>query len=182
VIPIDLGAKANRSSEYLDLNPSGQTPTLVDSEGAQGKPLILRQSGAIVLYACRKANRHIPPHPVDYAAALQWFMQASSDIAGTSAALNQMENVTAEKIPAHIKLFRDRFIRYFNDIERHLQSNTYLAREVSFADFMLYPNYALRTDLLDANTFPALTAWGKRMSSRPSVQAGMKLYTDARGQ
>ena len=84
-------------------------------------------------------------------------------------------------MPGHIQLFRDRFLRYFNDIETHLQNREYLANEVSFADFMLYPNYALRMDLLDANNFPALAAWGERMSRRPGVQAGMKLSTESKG-
>ena len=179
VMPIDLGAKANRSDAYLAINPSGQTPTLVDHEGLHGKPVVLRQSGAIVLYALTKAKRHIPADPEDHAVALQWFMQAASDIAGTSASMNQMENVTPEKVPAHIKLFRDRFTRYFGDVERQLNGRDYLAGPLSFADFMLYPNYALRKDLLDAQTFPALAAWGERMSSRPGVQAGMALYTGA---
>ena len=181
VHPIDLGAKANRSPDYLSINPSGQTPTLVDSDSDGGKRLVLRQSGAIVLYACRKANRFIPQDPVDYAVALQWFMQAASDIAGTSAALNQVENVSPEKVPAHIKRFKDRFIRYFNDVEKQLSDRAYLAGEVSFADFMLYPNYALKKDLLAPEAFPAVTAWGQRMSLRPGVQAGMTPFTEAKG-
>jgi GST-like protein len=179
VIPVDLGSKANRADDYLRLNPAGQIPTLVDPDGPGGKPVVLGQSGAIVLYACRKAGRYIPEDPVAYAQAMQWFLQASSDIAGTSAALNQVENVSPEKVPGHIALFQQRLVRYFGVVDKHLQSHDYLAGEPSFADFMLYPNYALKQSVVADAGLTALVAWGERMAQRPGVREGMRLFTEA---
>lgn len=178
VIPVDVSAGGQKTPEYLRVNPASQIPALVDPAGPHGKPLLLAQTGAIVLYACQKAGRFIPQDPVQYFQAMQWAFQAASDIAGTSAALNQVENVSPEKVPGHIDLFKKRFARYFGIAEQQLKQRDYLAGELSFADFMLYPNYALKRGLLPASEFPALAAWGERMAARPGVQAGMKLYTD----
>src|SRR6266536_5307054 len=77
VIPVDLSRKANRTPEYLAINPAGQIPTIVDHD-APGRPRVLAQSGAIVLYACNKAGRHIPTDEATYYKAMQWCMQAAT--------------------------------------------------------------------------------------------------------
>ena len=179
VIPVDVSKGEQKTPDYLSVNPAGQIPALVDPQGPNGQRLVLAQSGAIVMYACHKAQRFIPQDPQRYATASQWAFQAASDIAGTSAAMNQLENVSPEKVQSHIDLFRKRFARYFGIVEAQLKTRDYLADELSFADLMLYPNYALKRDLLTAADYPALNAWGARMAARPGVQQGMRLLTDA---
>jgi hypothetical protein len=45
---------------------------------------------------------------------------------------------------------------------------------VSFAVLMLYPNYATRKAMLDAEGgMEQLRRWGERMAARPGVQKGM---------
>jgi len=178
VIPIDVGNAAQKTPDYLRINPAGQIPAMIDPDGPGGRPLVLAQSGAIVLYACNKAGRYIPSDASSQALAMQWAWQAGTDIGGTSAALNQVEAVVPEKVQSHIDLFRKRFSRYFGIVEQHLATRDYLAGEISYADFILYPNYALRRNLLDPATYPALATWAQRMAARPGVASGMRLYTD----
>src|SRR5689334_17082786 len=54
---VDLAKGEQRSAEFMKLNPAGLVPVLVDSEGPDAKPLIVSQSGAIVLYAAEKSGR-----------------------------------------------------------------------------------------------------------------------------
>lgn len=179
VIPIHVGAGAQKSPDYLKINPASQIPAMVDPDGPGGKPLVLAQSGAIVLYACQKAGRFVPDNAADQAIAMQWAWQAGTDIGGTSASMNQVEVVSPLKVQEHIDLFRKRFARYFRIVEEHLAKRDYLANTISYADFILYPNYALRRNLLDAASFPALSAWAERISQRPGVVEGMRLHSDA---
>ena len=173
VIPVDLGAKAQKTDAYLRLNPAGQIPTMVDPDGPGGQPLVLAQSGAIVLYACVKSGRHMPADPAVHARAMQWFMQAATDVGGASAGLHQVENVAPEKVESTVQLFRNRLLNYFGLADRQLQSSEYLAGPLTFADLMLYPNYALRRDLVDGQGLAALEAWGRRMAEREGVRQGM---------
>ena len=46
--PVNLAEGANQSDEYLALNPMGLIPTIVDSDGPDGKELALAQSMAIL--------------------------------------------------------------------------------------------------------------------------------------
>jgi GST-like protein len=171
---VDLTKGEQKRPEFLKLNPLGVIPVMVDRDGPGGKPLTLAQSGAIVVYACEKAGKFIPTEGSLRAAAGQWFMAAASDIAGTSSTVFHSEITAPEKIAANVEFFRNRLLNYFRDVDRHLTGRQYLADEISFADFMLYPNYALRKPLLEAaGGMPGLKRWGEAMAARPGVQKGM---------
>lgn len=179
VIPVDVGRKQHKTPEYLALNPAGQIPTIVD-HGAPGGPMVLAQSAAIVLYACEKAGRHIPADRPTYFTAMQWAMQAATDIGGASAGLQQVAVVAPEKVRSTVALFEQRFMRYFGYVDQQLQGRDFLAGEFSFADIMVYPNYVLRRALIEQlGELPHLRAWADRMALRSGVQAGMQLLREA---
>lgn len=171
---VDLTKGEQKKPEFLKLNPLGHIPVMVDSSGPGGKPLTLCQSGAILIYACEKTARFIPTDGVRRAMAAQWFLATASDIAGTSATVFLSEVQAPEKVPANIEFFKNRLVNYFRNIDRHLAGRQYLADEFSFADLMLYPNYALRKPLLEAaGGMDNLKRWGASMAARPGVQKGM---------
>jgi GST-like protein len=171
---VDLAKGEQKRPEFLKLNPLGAIPVMVDSQGPGGKPLTLAQSGAILIYACEKAAKFIPTDGVRRAMASQWFLAAASDIAGTSGTVFLSEAAAPEKVPANIEFFKNRLVNYFRNVDRHLAGRQYLADEISFADLMLYPNYALRKPLLEqAGGMDNLKRWGETMSGRPGVQKGM---------
>lgn len=171
---VDLTKGEQKKPEFLKLNPLGAIPVVVDHDGPNGKPLTLCQSGAIIVYACEKAGKFIPTHRARRAMAGQWFVAAASDIAGTSSSVFFSETLVPEKSPANTDFFRTRLVNYFRNIDQHLADHKFLADEMSFADLMLYPNYALRKPMLEAaGAMPNLKRWGDAMAARPGVQKGM---------
>jgi len=171
---VDLTKGEQKTPEFLKLNPAGVIPVIVDRDGPGGKPLTLAQSGAIVVYCCEKAAKFIPTDALRRAMAAQWFAQAASDVGPTGGAIFQLEFAVPEKSPAISEFFKNRLITYFRHVDRHLAGRNYLADEISFADFMLYPNYALRKTMLEAaGGMDNLRRWGERMAARPGVQKGM---------
>jgi GST-like protein len=174
---IDLTKGEQRSAEFLKLNPAGQIPVLVDQDGPGGKPLTLAQSGAIILYCAEKTGKLLPKDPAARASALQWFMMGGTDVAAASGAIFQLEMVASEKNEAITNHFRKRLLAFFALCDRQLAGRGYLAGELSVADLMLYPNYALRKPLIDeAGGYADLHRWGATMSARPAVQKGMKPF------
>ncbi len=173
---VDLANGEQRTPEFLKLNPAGMVPVIVDSEGPGGKPLAVAQSGAIVLYAAEKSGRFMPRDAAQRAIALQWFMQAASDISGTSNTVFMLENRAPEKSAANIAHFKQRLLDFFGVCDRTLASSEYLADEISVADLLLYPNFAARKALLDqAGGYAHLQRWGAAMAARPGVARGMKI-------
>jgi GST-like protein len=171
---VDLAKGEQKSAEYLRINPAGQIPAMVDSDGPGGKPITLAQSGAILLYAAEKSGKLLPKDPARRALAQQWMMQACSDCAGTSGAIFQLETVAKEKIASNIELFRSRLANFFRNADRQLAGREFLADEFSVADIALYPVYAQRKAIADAaGGLAHLARWGERMAARPGVQKGM---------
>src|SRR6266568_1315550 len=50
VHPVDVFGEAQFKPEFLRLDPNAKVPVIVDHEGPGGKPYIVFESGAILLY------------------------------------------------------------------------------------------------------------------------------------
>ncbi len=173
---VDLAKGEQRSPEFLKLNPAGLIPVIVDHEGPGGKPFTLSQSGAILLYAAEKSGRLLPKDAARRIVALQWLMQAASDVAGASNTVFHVDTKAPEKSAANVDYFKKRLVDFFAVCDRRLADRDFLADELSVADLMLYPNFALRKPLLDeAGGLPNLQRWGAAMAARPAVARGMKV-------
>ena len=172
---IDLTKREHRTAEFVKLNPAAQIPVIVDQDGPGGRPLTLAQSGAIILYCTEKAGKFLPKDSAKRAVALQWFMQAATDVAPTSGAIFQLEMVAPEKSEAITNHFRKRFLNFLSVCDRRLADQEYLAGELTIADFQLYPNYSARKALIDgAGGLANLHRWAAAMAARPGVAKGMK--------
>ena len=174
---VDLAKGEQRSVDFLKLNPAGLIPVIVDQDGPGGKPITISQSGAIILYIADKTGKLLPKDAARRAIALQWFMQGATDVAATSGAIFRLENSVPEKTPSSIEYFKQRLLGFFSVCDARLAGRDYLADELSVADLMLYPNFALRKQLIDqAGGFANLQRWGATMAARPAVQKGMKVF------
>ncbi len=174
---IDLAKGEARTPEFLKLNPAAQIPVIVDHDGPGGKPLTLAQSGAIILYCAEKSGKFLPKEPATRALALQWLMQAATDVAPVSSAIFHLEMVAPEKNEAITKHFHKRLLNFFAVCDAHLAGKEYLAGDLSVADFQLYPNYVARKALIDgAGGLSNLHRWAAAMAARPGVAKGMKPF------
>ena len=171
---VDLAKGEQRTAEFLKLNPAGLIPVIVDSDGPGGKPFTLAQSGAILLYCAEKSGKFLPKDAARRAIAMQWVMQAASDIAGTSGAIFRLEVSAPEKSAANVEYFKKRLLGFFSVCDRALEGREFLVDELSVADLMLYPNFATRKQLVDqAGGFQNLQRWGAAMAGRQGVARGM---------
>ena len=171
---LDLARGDQRTPDFLAINPAGLMPAIVDSEGPGGKPMVLTQSGAIVLYAAEKSGSFLPKDPAARHHAMQWLFQAAADISGTSGTIFRLEVTAPEKNPVIADYFKQRLLTFFTDCDRQLADREYLVGELSVADLMLYPNYAARKPLIDAAPgFANLHRWAATLAARPGVARGM---------
>jgi GST-like protein len=174
---LNLQAGDQRKPEYLKINPAAAIPAIVDQDGPGGKPLTLSQSGAILLYVAEKAGgKLLPKDPARRALAMQWFMQACSDCAGTSGAIFQLSANAPEKVAANVEFFEQRLMSFLRAADERLAGREYLADEFSVADHALYPIVATRKPLIEKHGgLPNLAAWAAGMAARPGVAKGMQV-------
>ena len=65
VIPVDINKGDQFERAYLKLNPNNKIPTIVDSDGPDGVPYTVYESGAILMYLAEKTGLLIPASPAD---------------------------------------------------------------------------------------------------------------------
>jgi len=174
---IELGAGAKKPADFLKLNPQGTIPVIVDPEGPGSKPLVLKQSAAILLYLAEKTGRFLPAEPASRATALQWLMYAVTDAGPASGAIFLSSAVFPEKVASVTSFLESRFVGLCRVADARLAEAPYLAGgEYSVADVAFYPIIAGRQALIDkADGLANLKRWAAALALRPAVERALKV-------
>jgi glutathione S-transferase len=164
-VPVNLMSGDNRSPEFLNLNPAGKIPVLVDGD------TVLTESVAIVLYLAEKySDRGLVPTDRRQRAELdRWLLFTVTEL---EQPLWRMAKHTTlypehERLPADVKLASREFQSMAGILERHMAGRQFVVGQaVTVADFVLaYTlDWANEVHLLD--DCPALRAYMERMYAR----------------
>lgn len=175
--PIDLMKGEHKSAQFLALNPNGQIPVIIDSEGPGGEKITLTQSSAIMVYCAEKVGKFMPKDAARRAAMWEAYMSASTDITPLFGAVNSVirsqepHAPTAERFKAQLK-------GYFQVWDARLAKRKYAAGdEVTIADFSLYAGYWRTKGAIGelVEGMPNLARWAAEIAARPAVQRATKL-------
>jgi len=60
---IDIGKGDQFRPDFVAINPNSKIPAIVDSDGPDGKPINVFESGAILIYLAEKTGRLMPTAP-----------------------------------------------------------------------------------------------------------------------
>lgn len=159
--------------EFLKINRFGMVPVIEDSDGPEGRPILLSQSAAIMLYLAKKAGKFIPSSEELQLKMMEWLMVAASDVGPANALILYMNQDVSDLSDTGRSFLANRFIGLLRVVEAHLaeSENEYLAGELSVADFALLPPVLIRHKLLEeAGGLPHLFRWADRLMARPAVQ------------
>ena len=178
VHPINIGKGEQFTPEFLALNPNNRIPAIVDSEGPDGKPLPLFESGAILIYLAEKTGKLIPKTPRGRLVCLQWLMFQMGGVGPMFGQAHHFIRNAKEQVPYGIKRYSDETRRLYGVLQKRLSEAEYLAGEYSIADIATFPWVARfewhKVDLAD---FPAVKRWFDRIHARPAVAKGMAVPT-----
>jgi GST-like protein len=174
--PVALEKGENLTPQFLALNPNGQIPVIVDSEGPGGKPVTLSQSSAILVYAAEKSGKFMPKDPAARPAFWQALMSASTDMTPTFGSIFQIVRSKEPHGPS-AELFKARWKQYMKVWDQRFAKQKYAAgNEVTIADFSLYAGYARAKAAMPelVEGFPNAERWAKEMAARPATQRALK--------
>jgi GSH-dependent disulfide-bond oxidoreductase len=175
--PIDLTKGEHKTPQFLAMNPNGQIPVIIDSEGPGGNKITMSQSSAIMLYAAEKAGKFIPKDPAKRAAMLEAYMSASTDVTPIFGAVNACVRAKEPHVAAG-DMFKQRLQGFFKVWDGHLAKRKYAAGdELTVADLSLYAGYWRTKGAFPelVSGMPNLERWGKEIGERPGVQRALKL-------
>jgi GSH-dependent disulfide-bond oxidoreductase len=169
---VDLTTGEQRASSFLEINPLGKIPVIVDPEGPRGERVTINESGAILLYCAEKAGKFIPLDPVRRLAALRWVFHAVSDASEPIAAHFRLSRLP-QKPDAALAYYYDRLSGILKYVDAHLADREYLIGDVSIADLAFYPVALQGKALVGVDALRHLQRWLDAVSARPAVMRGM---------
>jgi GST-like protein len=174
--PIDLSKGEQKSPSFLAMNPNGQIPVIVDSDGPGGKPVTVSQSVAVLMYCAEKSGKFLPKDPAARPAFWQSLASAASDMSGMVTAIFTLSRAKEQHGPA-IDTFQSMWKNYMKVWDERLGRQRYAAgTEVTVADFALYGVVARVKTSQPAlvEGFANVARWTGEMAARPAIQRAMK--------
>jgi len=177
VHPIDIGKGDQFKPEVVAIDPNSKIPAIVDSDGPDGKPFPLFESGAILIYLSGKTGKFLPAATSGKYVALQWLMFQMGGVGPFFGQVHHFLRAAKEPVPYAIDRYVKEKDRLYGVLDKRLGEAKYLAgTEYTIADIATYPWVARyewhKTDL---NQFPNVKRWFDAISQRPAVQRGMKV-------
>ncbi|HRP69443.1 MAG TPA: glutathione binding-like protein, partial [Turneriella sp.] len=181
---IDILKDETWTTEYLSLNPNGKSPAIDDPQGPDGKPFVLFESGAILLYLAEKTKKLLPHDAAKRYETIQWVffqMAAVGPIFGQVGFFHKFAG----------KEFEDKrpLMRYVNEskrllgvMEKHLTQKTwFMGDEFTIADIAHLGwvknliGFYEAGELVEYNKLKAVPAWLERGLNRPAVARGLTI-------
>ena len=176
VHPIDIGKGDQFSAAFVAVNPNSKIPAIVDSEGPDGKPYSLFESGAILLYLADKVGRLLPQKTAQRFEAIQWLMFQMGGVGPMFGQVHHFVRAAPEKVDYAIERYSKETRRLYGVMERRLAAAEWLGSEYSVADIATYPWVARHEwHKVDLAAFPNVKRWYDLIGARPAVQRGMKV-------
>lgn len=176
IVPINIRKGDQRSSSFLSLNPRGKVPVIVD-ESAPGEPLILTESGAILIYLAESSGFGLPVEPRERARSLEWLAFQLSTQGPTFGQCEFWTRIAPNPIPAVEQHYLKLGKKIFDQIERHLESTRYFSgNQYGIADIAHFA-WILRAGHagLTFEKHRAVQRWFAEVSDRPATIAALKV-------
>jgi GST-like protein len=179
---VNIGAGDQFKPEFLQISPNNKIPALVDSEGPDGKPISLFESGAILLYLASKTGRFLPQDLRLRWQTLEWLMFQMGGVGPMLGQAHHFRIYAPEKLPYAIERYTNEAKRLYGVMNRRLAKSKYLAcDEYTIADIAVFPWLrSWKNQGIDWDDYPHLRGWFDEIAARPAVQRGVQVLADRR--
>jgi len=181
-IPIDIGAGDQFSAEFLAISPNNKIPAIVDSDGPDGKPISLFESGAILVYLAGKTGLFLGSTDREKYNTLQWLMFQMGGVGPMLGQAHHFRIYAPTSIDYAIDRYTNEAKRLYGVIDKQLSKTAYLAGdEYTIADIATFPwTRSFANQGIDWSDFPHAKRWFDEISARPAVERGVKVLADLR--
>jgi GST-like protein len=181
VIPVDIGRGDQFKPDFLRISPNNKMPAIVDTEGPNGKPYALFESGAILMYLAEKTGRLMPSDTAGRYRVIQWLMFQMGTVGPMLGQAHHFRSYAPEKIAYAIDRYTNEAGRIYGVMDRRLADSEYLAGDYSIADIACFPwtrSWEGQGQRLD--DVPNVKRWFEAIAARPAVRRGLEVLADRR--
>jgi len=182
VHPINIMKGEQFDPEFLAISPNNKIPAIVDSEGPDGDPLSIFESGAILIYLAEKSGKLLPTDTRNRMRVLQWLFFQVGGVGPLFGQRNHFSFAAAEKIPYAIERYENEARRLCKVVDEALAQSEYIAGNYSIADIALFTwvkSYVDSGGNIDGQK--NLQRWLDVVGGRPAVQRGLEILAEKSG-
>jgi GST-like protein len=178
IIPINIGKGDQHTPEFTRISPGNKMPAIVDHD-AEGGPLSMFESGAILVYLAEKAGRLLPETTRERFKVLQWLFWQVGGLGPSAGQAHYFLKYAPHKNEEGMRRFRNEVTRLYGVMNRQLGHEDYLGGEYSIADIAAWP-WVFRHEWQeqDLNDFPNVKRWFDAVGRRPAVVRGAAVGKD----
>ena len=174
--PINIGEGDQFAPDYVALNPNAKIPTIVDTDGPNGAPYTVIESGAILMYLAEKTGNFMPTETAARFEVIQWLMFQMGGIGPIFGQVHHFKRAAKEQVPYALERYGNECLRLYGVLDGRLEGREYLAGELSIADFATLPWVFRHTwQEVDLGQFPNVLRWYDSLMARPALSRGMNL-------
>jgi GST-like protein len=171
---VDITAGQQMAPDFLKISPNNKIPAIIDSDGPDGQPISVFESGAILVYLAEKTGLFMPSDVRGRTAVMEWLMFQMSSFGPMPGQVHHFIALASEEDKRYgLARFMAETRRLYGVMDRRLAQHTYFAGELSIADFAVlgwvwrHPRH--QVDLKD---FPNVQRWYQSLMARPGVLRG----------
>ena len=174
---VNIGKDDQFTPEFMVLNPNSKIPAIEDSDGPDGKPISMFESGAILVYLAGKTGKFMPRSVRRKYEVLLWLMFQMGGVGPMIGQTHHFMRAAPEKVPYGIERYSKETRRLYGVLDKRLASELFLAAgQYSIADIATYPWIArFEWHQVDLAEFPNVKRWFDLISARPAVARGMNV-------
>jgi GSH-dependent disulfide-bond oxidoreductase len=179
---VDIGKGEQFTTEFLAISPNNKIPALVDSDGPDGQPISLFESGAILLYLAAKTGRFLPDDTRGKYEVLQWLMFQMGGVGPMLGQAHHFRIYAPEKIEYAVERYSNEARRLYGVMDKRLAKSKYLGgKAYSIADIAVFPWLrSWKNQGIDWADYPHLKGWFDEIGKRPAVMRGVEVLAAQR--
>jgi len=171
VVPVSLSKGEQFAADFLKVSPNGKIPAIVDHAPKDGgAPIVMFESGAILLYLAEKIGRFIPNDIRGRNEVLQWLFWQMSGLGPMAGQAGHFKIYAPEQVPYALERYTRETRRLYGVLDRRLADREFVAGEFSIVDIACYPWIVPhRSHGQNLDEFANLKRWFGTIAARPAT-------------
>ena len=171
---VDIGKGEQMAPDFLAISPNNKIPAIVDSDGPDGLPISVFESGACLIYLAEKTSQFLPQATRARVPVLEWLMFQMGGFGPMPGQVHHFVALSDETERRYgLQRFQAETLRLYGVMNQRLLGREFFADSLSIADFAIlgwvwrHPRH--QVDLAD---FPQVQRWYQALMARPAVKRG----------
>jgi len=167
---------------FIAISPNNRIPAIVDTDGPQGEPYTVFESGAILMYLAEKTGKLWPQDSVERYDVIQWLMFQMGNVGPMFGQNGYFQGYCPEDVPLAKERYHNVCKQLYGVMDRRLGESEYLAgSNYSIADVATFPwTMPKQQEMhhIDITQYPNVKRWSETVAMRPAVQRGIAVMAE----